>query len=170
MGKYLVDQFDQPLEPGQLYAVRSLSDPATRQAVFMLVAVIRDVAHFQRAAYQPPKLIADAVNIERFSMANLAAGNCTFTLVDADWREVTTLPEFAQIKETRLVRRRLARIAKEARLLRVRQTRLIEATNKALRGEGKSELEDLTTSWICDSHSHVSMADLMELYRQQLDS
>ena len=166
MGKYLVDQFDQPLEPGQLYAVRSLSDPSTRQAVFKLVAVIRDVAHFQRAIHAA----ADAVNIERFSMANLAAGNCTFTLVDADWREVTTLPEFAQIKETRLVRRRLARIAKEARLLRVRQTRLIEATNKALRGEGKTEVEDLTTSWICDSHSHVSMADLMELYRQQLDS
>ena len=170
MGNYLVDQFDQPLEPGQLYAVRSLSDPSTRQAVFKLVAVIRDVAHFQRAIHAAAEPIANAVNIERFSMANLAAGNCTFTLVDADWREVTTLPEFAQIKETRLVRRRLARIAKEARLLRVRQTRLIEATNKALRGEGKSELEDLTTSWICDSHSHVSMADLMELYRQQLDS
>lgn len=170
MGKYLVDQFDQPLEPGQVYAVRSLSDPSTRQAVFKLVAVIRDVAHFQRAIHAAAEPIANVANIERFSMANLAAGNCTFTLLDSDWREVTALPEFAQIKETRLVRRRLARIAKEARLLRVRQTRLIEATNKALRGKGKTEVEDLTTSWVCDSHSHVSMADLMELYRQQLDS
>lgn len=170
MGNYLVDQFDQPLEPGQLYAVRSLSDPATRQAVFRLVAVIRDVAHFQRAIHAAAEPIANAGTIDRVRMANSCAGSFTFTLVDADWREVTTLPEFAQIKETRLVRRRLARIAKEARLLRVRQTRLIEATNKALRGEGKSELKDLTTSWICDSHSHVSMADLMELYRQQLDS
>lgn len=169
MQNYFVDQFDQPLEPGQLYAVRSLNQPATRGVVCELVAMIRGTAHWRVATLGAAAPVHNGPTIERWTMDATSAGQCTFTHVDDQWREMVALPDSVRTRQTIKARRKLARIAKEARLLRVRQTRLIEAANKALKGEGKTDVEDLTTSWVRDPHSHVSISDLLEVFRQQLD-
>lgn len=169
MQDYFVDQFEQPLEPGQLYAIRSLNQPATRAAVCELVAMIRGTAHWRVATLGAAAPAHNGPQIERWTMDATTAGQVTFTHVDDQWREMVALPDSVRTRETIKARRKLARIAKQARLLRVRQTRLIQAANKALKAEGKTDVEDLTTSWVCDSHSHVSISDLLELFRQQME-
>jgi hypothetical protein len=158
---YLVDQFDQPLQPGQLYGIRSTAAPATRATVYKLQAMLRDTAHFAMAPAPRMNPGTDAILA---TITNLAAGQFVFVLVNDDWEEIKAFPEAVIIKQTRAVRRRLAKVAKESRLLRVRQTRLIDQTIDLLNGD--DDTADLVAQWIRDDFSPATIDDLVAQFEQ----
>jgi hypothetical protein len=154
---YLVDQFDQPLQPGQLYAIRATTAPATRASVYKLTAMIRDTAHFLMAPAPRVNPAPDAISA---TFTNMAAGQFVFVLVDDEWEEIKEFPQAVVVKKTRAVRRRLARVAKEARLLRVRQNRLIEQTTELLNGD--DDTGEMVVQWIRDDFSTATIDDLVQ--------
>lgn len=153
---YLVDQFDQPLQPGQLYGIRATTAPATRASVYKLIAMIRDTAHFLMA---PAPRVSPAPDAISATFTNMAAGQFVFVLVDDEWEEIKEFPKAVIVKRTRAVRRRLVRVAKEARLLRVRQGRLIDQTIELLKGD--DDTADLVSQWIRDDFSPATIDDLV---------
>lgn len=161
MKNYLVDQFDQPLQPGQLYGIRSTAAPATRATVYKLQAMLRDTAHFAMA---PAPRMNPGTDAMVATITNLAAGQFVFVLVNDDWEEIKAFPEAVVIKQTRAVRRRLAKVAKESRLLRVRQTRLIDQTIDLLNGD--DDTADLVAQWIRDDFSPATIDDLVAQFEQ----
>jgi hypothetical protein len=54
----------------------------------------------------------------------------------------------------------LARVAKEARLLRVRQNRLIEQTTELLNGD--DDTGEMVVQWIRDDFSTATIDDLVQ--------
>jgi hypothetical protein len=98
------------------------------------------------------------------TITNLAAGQFVFVLVNDDWQEIKAFPEAVVIKQTRAVRRRLASVAKEARLLRVRQNRLIERTTELLNGD--DDTAEMVVQWIRDDFPPATIDDLVAQFEQ----
>lgn len=166
---YFVDQFGEPLEVGGFYGVH-LTGPQTKALVYQVVEIIRDRLTLAEVDVSKPKIAGVPVfsmNVLKFT--NLMASSYAFVRLNAEYREVTQLAEPAKAKRARNLREGLAQVAKEAKVLRARQRRLIQEVASALEGAADpTEVGDMAATFIRDDESHVKIRDFVALYLASL--
>jgi hypothetical protein len=166
---YMVDQHDEPLKVGQCYGVHLTGDQ-TRASVWYVREFVRDLLVLDQV--DPSQRQRDGQPVftgKQNKYTNLTAGTLQFVRLDSEYKTVDQLAEPAKAKRARNLRRGLIQIAKEAKVLRAKQRRLIQEVAVALEGAtDPTEVGDMAATFVRDDHSHVTVADLVRVYSESL--